>query len=260
LRDYLAEIAPFPPLSAADERELAHQIARGDPEARERLIVSHLGLVVVLARTYRGHRLPLEDLVSEGNLGLIRAVEGFRAEIGTRFTTYATFWVRQSIRQALHRDRNTIRLPHHLLHLLTEWHRAVHALRRELGRAPLEEEIAARLGLSPTRARGVWAALRVRALGQAPGERDDDTLDLVAGGNDRDPVDALVEEERRCVVADALGSLSDREGAVLRQRFGLGGGDPVTLREVGAQLGCTRERVRQIEQHALSKLRPHLSA
>jgi len=169
---YLTEINQTPLLTADEEQELARRIAQGDAVARDRLIRANLRLVVAVARTYAGKCLPLEDLIAEGNLGLVRAAEGFDADAGTRFSTYATYWVKQSIRSALRRDGSTVRLPHHMCGLLTKWHQAANVLRRELGRPPSEEEIAERLGLSDKRLRAVRKALRVRGSGQLPDAPD----------------------------------------------------------------------------------------
>ncbi len=258
---YLTEINQTPLLTADEEQELARRIAQGDAVARDRLIQANLRLVVAVARTYAGKGLPLEDLIAEGNLGLVRAAEGFDAEAGTRFSTYATYWVRQSIRSALRRDGSTVRLPHHMCGLLTKWHQAANVLRRELGRPPSEEEIAERLGLSDKRLRAVRKALRVRASGQLPDDHDGGAaLDLLAAGGGVGPVESLTATEQAGAAVESLAGLSDRESTVLRLRFGLGGDEPATLQQVGERFGCTRERVRQIERDALAKLRQSLAA
>jgi RNA polymerase primary sigma factor len=258
---YLAEINQAPLLGAEEEHELACRIAQGDAAARDSLIRANLRLVVAVARAHAGKGLALEDLIAEGNLGLVRAAEGFDATAGTRFSTYATYWVKQSIRSALRRDGNTVRLPHHMCNLLTKWHQAANALRRELGRAPAEEEVAARLGLSDKRLRAVRKALRVRASGQLPDDPDGSAaLDLIADGGATGPEDEVTEADQMGTAMDSLTSLSDRESTILRLRFGLDGAEPATLQQVGEQFGCTRERVRQIERDALAKLRQQMTA
>lgn len=259
LEIYRAQIAAIPVLGPVEERELAQRVARGDPEARDQLVRAHLRLVVFRARSYVGHGLPLEDLISEGNLGLLCAVERYNLRFGTRFQSYADYWIRQSILCAIHRDRGVIRLPHHMRGLLVKWLRAAHALRGELDRPPTDEEVAHRLGLGPRGTRSVRKALGARALGQEPDGSDEGALEMVAQADGSDPAESLDEPERRRIVENLLEKLSEREAAIIRGRFGLDGRAEETLQEVGRHLGCTREWVRRVEKGALDKLRTHLS-
>jgi RNA polymerase primary sigma factor len=253
---YLTEIDEVGLLSAQEERALANRIAIGDGEARDRLVRANLRLVVCIARGYTGRGLPLEDLIAEGNMGLLRAVEGFDPAAGTRFSTYATYWIRQSIRRALSRDGSALRLPQYMTTLISKWHRAASVLRRELGRPPVDEEVAKRLGLSAKQTRAVQKALRVYASGQSIDEGEGDAaVDRVADVRSACPCDALEGAEALRGIMGSLERLTAREATVLRMRFGLNGEAAATLKEVGEVLGYTRERVRQIERDALAKLR-----
>jgi RNA polymerase primary sigma factor len=252
---YLSEIDEVSLLTAQEERSLAAGISVGDCEARDRLVRANLRLVVCIARGYTGRGLPLEDLIAEGNMGLLRAVEGFDPGAGTRFSTYATYWIRQSIRRALSRDGSTLRLPQYMTTLIAKWHRATSMLRREIGRPPLDEEVAGRLGLSAKQTRAVQKALRVCASGQSTDDEGDTTIDRVADMRSGCPGDALAGAEALSGVLGSLERLTEREATVLRMRFGLNGTTASTLKEVGEVLGYTRERVRQIERDALAKLR-----
>jgi len=253
---YLSEIDEVALLTAGEERELASRIEVGDAEARDTLVRANLRLVVCIARGYIGRGLPLEDLIAEGNMGLLRAVEGFDPAAGTRFSTYATYWIRQSIRRALSRDGGALRLPQYMTTLISKWHRATSVLRRELGRPPLDEEVAGRLRLSNKQVRAVQKALRVHAFGQSVEDSDREMMiDRVADARSACPSEALVGAESLRGVLGSLDRLTEREATVLRMRFGLNGSAAATLKEVGEVLGYTRERVRQIEREALAKLR-----
>jgi RNA polymerase primary sigma factor len=258
---YLTEINDAPLLGADEERQLARRIADGDPAARDHLVRANLRLVVHLARAYVGKGLPLEDLIAEGNMGLVRAAEGFDPAAGTRFVTYATYWVRQSIRRALTRAGNPVRLPQYMWTLLGRWQRAAATLRRELGREATEEEIAADLRLTARQVRAVRQARKALASGQLPDEPEGAApIEQVADGGEGCPAEVLASAEQLRVAVEALGLLSEREATVLRLRFGLDGRGQATLNQIGALLGYTRERVRQIEQEALAKLRRCVAA
>jgi RNA polymerase primary sigma factor len=258
---YLSEIDETPLLTPKQEGELAGKVQVGDAAAREHLVKANLRLVVSIARQYAGKGLPLEDLVSEGNMGLLRAAEGFDPDAGTRFATYATYWIRQSIRRALNRTGNAVRLPDYMWALIGKWQRTSTNLRRELGRTPSDQEIAAELRLSARQTRAVLKGLRVLASGQAQGDdSDDNPIEKMPDVGKTCPVDELAGAEQMRAALSSLGRLNDRELTVLRLRYGLDGETPVTLREIGAQWGYTRERVRQIERGALAKLRANLVA
>ena len=256
---YLSEIDRTPLLSETEERDLARRVAVGDEQARDQLARANLRLVVSLARRYAGRGLALEDLIAEGNVGLLRAVEGYDADAGTRFSTYAAFWVRQSIRVALNKYSHAVRLPQYMGVLLPKWRRAEAALRVDLGREPTPAEVAARVGLKKGQARAVAKALKVVSTARAGGDDADPTTVLE---DDRGPApDALLaaSEDVRVAVG-SLARLGEREAAVLRLRFGLDTGEPMTLEDVGRRFGLTRERARQIERAALATLREQLAA
>ena len=257
---YLSEIGRTPLLSAEEERELAFRVRHGDPAARDRLVRANLRLVVSVARRYAGKGLPLEDLVAEGNMGLLRAAEGFDPAAGTRFATYASYWIKQSTRRAVDRDGGTVRLPSYMTTLVAKWNRAAADLHRELDRPATEEEVAARLGLTPRLTRAVRKALRVLASGRQRDEENGNPLDYLAAAGGTCPAEelAVAEEVRRAV--GSLSALTELEASVLRMRFGLDGAEPVTLREVAERLGYTREWVRQVERAALAKLRERVAA
>ncbi len=241
-------------LSRDEESALAARIAAGDRGARNRLVQANIGLVVTIARRYLGGGLDLDDLVGEGNLGLIRAAEEFDPRFGARFSTYAVCWIRQAIGHALMHTASTIRLPERMVGLLMKWRRADWTLRRELGRAPSFDEIASHLGLSEAKRPLVARALQAGRL--RPGSFQDDG----AGGlsariaDGHGPAEEGIEaEEDRAATRRLMGRLTDREQDILTLHFGLGG-ESLTLEEIGRRLGITRERVRQIEGQALRKL------
>lgn len=259
LAPYLRDIGAAPLLSADAERRLAHRINQGDPEARERMVRANLLLVVSIARRYAHRGLPMEDLIAEGNMGLMRAAEGFDPSVGVRFSTYATYWIKQSIRRALVNTARAVRVPAYMAELLTKWRRAEAALHEELGRPP-EEEVAGRLGLAVKKLKMVRKAMRVYggAAQEDAGGEGLSLAELLAGGS---PPDAQLEgAEEVSRILGQLNQLGPREAGVLRLRFGLGGDGPMTRQEVGEGLGLTRERVRQIESDALSALRQSLGA
>jgi RNA polymerase primary sigma factor len=261
LDTYLRQIDNTPLLSAEQERQLALRVQQGDARARDHLVRANLRLVVHLARGYPRHGVCLADLIAEGNLGLLRAVEAFDPAMNTRFSTYAIFWIRQSIRRAIVRTSRSIRLPGYVEQLLTEWRRAGARLHEELGRPPTDDETAARLRLSRRRLALVKKAIRIeRALPPSGQAGTDSSLeDLLAGDPGVAPGDCLAHQEELHAVLGELDRLPPRQAAVLRLRFGLGGGEPLTLQQVGQHLGLTRGRVRQIEREALQQLADRLS-
>lgn len=254
---FLRDLTGTPPLDADEEQELAWRIEDGDPEARDHMVRANLRLVVTIARGYAGNGLPLEDLVAEGSLGLIRAAEDFDPSVGVRFSVYAAHWVRQSIRRALLNTAKPVRLPAHMANLLTRWRRATAALLVELGREPELEEVAARLGLPAKKLKIVRKALRVHGGAAQEGAGGAPLGELPAG--DAAPDVRLEEDEEMGLALRLLHRLDPRDAGVLRLRFGMGAEGPLTLREIGDRLGLTRERVRQIEADALAKLRQALS-
>src|SRR5262245_17949199 len=239
---YLREINETPLLTAQEEHELACRVTDGDAEARDHLVRANLRLVVNLARVFAGKGLPLQDLIEEGNLGLLRAAEGFDPYMNVRFSTYAAFWIKQSMRRAVVNTARPVRVPAYMTDLMNKWRVATARLREELGRAPSREEVAGRLGLSKKRLKLVEKALRV--YNAAPqGDHSDSPLslnDLTADCRTRAPGAELEEADELCQVLDLIGQMSEREAAVLRLRFGLGGEAPLTLQQIGVRLGLTR--------------------
>jgi RNA polymerase primary sigma factor len=262
LEIYLRQINETSLLTAEEERTLAYRIAEGDCEAREHLVRANLRLVVNIARNYQGKGLDLHDLIAEGNLGLLRAAEAFDASMQTRFSTYAVYWVKQSIRRALINSAKTIRLPAYMMQLLTEWRRATVKLNEDLGRQPTEEEVSAWLKLTPRKLRLIKKAIRIHNA-SPQGDQEDDGVsfdDMVADGRSQAPEAGLMQADELRQVLELVDELDAREKTVLRLRFGLGGEEPMTLKEVGLHLSLTRERVRQIEREALAKLQERLMA
>jgi len=257
---YLREINETALLGAAEEQDLAWRIEEGDAEARDHLVRANLRLVVNISRAYAGRGLALEDLIAEGNLGLMRAAEGFDPSLGVRFSTYACYWVKQSIKRALLNTGKTVRVPAYMAELLTKWKRAAANLQEELGRTPTQEEVAQCLNLSAKKLKIVQKAFRVYN-GAVQEETDGDRLSLAdLVGVDNSPDARLAGAEELGQVLCLLDKLEKRESAVLRLRFGLTGEDPLTLKEIGERLGLTRERVRQIERDGLEKLRQFMEA
>ena len=256
LNTYLREIRDDALLSAAEEQALADAIALGDGEARTRMIQANLRLVVKIAREYVGRGLVLEDLIGEGNLGLIRATEEFDPRFGTRFSTYASYWIKQAIRHALINTTATIRLPAHMVGLLTKWRRAERALARELEFPPSFDDVAISLGLSDTQKGLVEKARQARQLRLESSSGDEPGNWLPAESMmAHEAPDALLEaDDERKNLMKRLARLDDRERAILALRFGLEGELPLTLKEVGKRLGVTREWVRKIELRAVRKL------
>ena len=255
LQLFLRDAGRHPLLTAAQEVELAKRIERGDMEAKTRMIQSNLRLVVSIAKNYRNQGLPFLDLIQEGTLGLIRAVEKFDWRRGYKFSTYATWWIRQAVARALADKARTIRMPVHIVERMQKLNRAERTLWTQLGREPTLEEVAEEANLPIAQAHEVKAAARAStSLDQPVGETEDAVFgDFVAGEG---PLpDEEVEVSLRCqALAEALGALGERERKVLVLRYGLIDEEPKTLEEIGRRLGLTRERVRQIETEALKRL------
>ncbi len=255
LQLFLREAGRRPLLTAAREVELAKRIERGDLTAKTEMIEANLRLVVSIAKNYRNQGLPFLDLIQEGTLGLIRAVEKFDWRRGYKFSTYATWWIRQAVARALADKGRTIRMPVHVVERLQRVGRAERALSVQLSREPTAEEVAEEAGLPIAQVRELRSAARASSsLDQPVGEHEDATLgDFVAG--DEPLPDELVETTLRTeALMRALQKLSVRERQVVVLRYGLAGEEPTTLEEIGRQLGLTRERVRQIEADSLRQL------
>jgi RNA polymerase primary sigma factor len=256
LETYLREINETPLLDAQQERDLATRIGQGDTRARDQMVRANLRLVVNIARGYSGKGLGLQDLIEEGNLGLLRAVEGFDPAMGTRFSTYASYWIKQSIKRALINTGKTIRIPAYMVELLSKWRRATARLTEELGRSPTPEEVARVLGLAKKKLPIIKKAIKIyNAMPQTDQAEAGWTLgDMVMDERQLTPDDALVESDCLHHVMEMLTTMDQREATVLRMRFGLDGHESRTLKEIGESLGLTRERVRQIETEALNKM------
>ena len=256
LETYLREINETSLLSAHDEHDLAMAIGNGDVQARDRMVRANLRLVVNIARGYTGKGLGLQDLIEEGNLGLLRAVEGFDPAVGTRFSTYASYWIKQSIKRALINTAKTIRIPAYMVELLSKWRRATNRLAEELGRTPTPEEIARVLGLPRKKLPIIKKAIRIYNLTPQTDQAEAGWSlgEMVPDERMRSPETEMVENDNLVHVMQELKTMDTREATVLKMRFGLEGHEPKTLKEIGESLGLTRERVRQIETEALNRL------
>ena len=257
VRMYLREIGKVSLLTAAEEVDLAKKMENGDVEAKKRLIDANLRLVVSIAKKYIGRGMLFLDLIQEGNLGLIRAVEKFDYRRGFKFSTYATWWIRQAITRAIADQARTIRVPVHMVETINKMVRMSRLLVQELGREPTDEEIAARMGIEPSRVEEIRRISQLPVSLETPiGEEEDSQLgDFIEDHELPSPDEAAAGHLLHEQIEDMLSTLSDREREVLHFRFGLEDGHSYTLEEVGKKFNVTRERIRQIEAKALRKLR-----
>ena len=260
IRLYMREIGQVPLLTIKEEISLAKRIKRGDAAAREHMIRANLRLVVKIARGYENYGLPLLDLISEGNIGLMKAVERFDPNKGAKLSTYAAWWIKQSIKRALADQGKTIRLPVHVVDKLFHIRKCETQLVELLGREPTDSEIAEELGMKTDQVRDYRkASVAPTSLDAKLG--DDDTnrfADIVADPNATAPYQQAVDDSDNQILGEVINTLSPREQTILKLRFGLGGNDEKTLEEVGQQFGVTRERIRQIQDEALKKLRKRI--
>lgn len=254
---YLREIDQSALLSAAEEAHLAKETLAGCTEARDRMVRGNLRLVVSIARKYVRRGMDIQDLVEEGNLGLLRAVESFDPGMNTRFSTYATFWIRQSIKRGVLNSLKTVRIPAYMATLMAKWQRATNKLSDDFGRPPTREEVAGYLGLSAKKVRVIQKAIQIHNSGPYR-DTTEDAWDISEIPLEVPPSRPSGEEVAQ--VLALLDKMDKREAAILRMRFGLHDGPPMTLKQVGENLGLTRERVRQIARGALSKLADRLQA
>ncbi len=254
---YLREIGQVKLLTPDQEIELASRIKKGDKKARELMIKANLRLVVKIARDYEGIGLPLLDLISEGNIGLMKAVERFDPAKGGKLSTYGSWWIKQSIKRALANQSKTIRLPVHLVDKISKMRRAAMKLQELLGREPTDEELAHDIGISPARVAQLrTAAIRPASLDAPIGDEESNNYaEVVQDENAFSPYEQLEEKTVTSMLKEMVDNLDPRESMILSYRFGLDGGGEKTLEDVGAKFGVTRERVRQIQNIALRKLR-----
>ena len=262
---YLREIGKIPLISADDEKEFAKRIEKGDAEAKNKLAKANLRLVVSIAKKYVGRspNLTLLDLIQEGNLGLFRAVEKFDWRRGFKFSTYATWWIRQAITRALADQARTIRIPVHMIETISKYQQVVRRLTQDLGRDPLAEEIAAEMNLEVGKIRHIQKiSQETVSLEQPLGEDDEDSLlgDFIEDEKILSPAQEASRKLLKDQFREILQDLAPREQKILRLRFGLDDGISHTLEEVGREFGVTRERIRQIEAKALMKIRDHEKA
>jgi RNA polymerase primary sigma factor len=254
---YLREVGSVKLLTPAEEIALAARIKKGDKRAREHMIKANLRLVVKIARDYEGIGLPLLDLISEGNIGLMKAVERFDPAKGGKLSTYASWWIKQSIKRALANQSKTIRLPVHLVDKISKMRRTAMKLQEEFGREPTDEELAEELQTTPARVAAMrMASIRPTSLDAPIGDDDSNSYsEIVQDENAIDPYENLEDKTVNGMLEEMVTKLDSREATILRFRFGLDGGNEKTLEEVGEKFGVTRERVRQIQNIALRKLR-----
>lgn len=257
LRIYLQQISETPLLTPEEEANLAGRIQRGDSEARERMITANLRLVVKIAKDFMGMGLPLLDMINEGNLGLMRAVDRFDPTKGAKLSTYAAWWIKQSIRRGLANQGKTIRLPVHLVDLVARMRRASMKFHEEVGRDPSDSELAELLGLTRRRVSELWdASQRTTSLDAPLGDDEENQLaDVVPDEQAQTAFQEMERGSRHDMVRDLLGQLGERELWILRERFGLNGRNERTLEDLGREVRLTRERIRQIEHQALKKMR-----
>jgi RNA polymerase primary sigma factor len=261
MKVYLREIGRIPLLTPQQEIELAAKIRNGDRKARTLMISSNLRLVVTIAQDYANLGLPLLDVISEGNIGLMTAVDRFDPSKGAKLSTYAAWWIRQSIRRALSNQSKTIRLPVHLGDKIAKMHRVTLQMSEELGRDPTDDELAEEIGIASGKVSHLkTVSIRPASL-EAPVSNDDLTEfgESVGDEEARTPFELLRDKDLHNKVGGLLELLDDREKKIISQRFGFDGGKRKTLEEIGNKLGVTRERIRQLENIALSKLRRVLS-
>ena len=257
IKIYMREMGQFSMLSADEEVKLAHRIAEGDQSAKNELVEANLRLVVSLARHYQGCGLSYQDLIQEGNIGLIKAAEKFDVSKGFRFSTYASWWIKQALSRAIADQSRTIRIPVHMTENINKFKKTERELLSKLNREPKIKEIADAMGISEKQAKEIQSyIIEPTSLDIQVGDDDDTTIgSFIEDTHFVNPESAYIKESNGDVVNAVLDTLSDREANILRLRFGIGGKKAMTLEEVGKEYGLTRERIRQIEAKALRKLR-----
>lgn len=257
IKAYLKSIGNHPRLTLEEEQELSRRAKTGDKAAVNKLVESNLLLVVSIAKKYYGCGLPLLDLIQEGNIGLITAANKYDGEKGFRFSTYATYWIRQAISRALGEQSRTIRIPANMIDLLNKIKKATVELTQTLNRQPTDEELAEKLGVEVDKVQAALDIAQVSSSLDTPIDDEGETSmgDLIADTKASNVGDDLIKEANSQIVEGVLSTLSNREAEIIRMRFGIGRDRPMTLEEVGTHYGLSRERIRQVETKALRKLR-----
>ncbi|HVX83824.1 MAG TPA: RNA polymerase sigma factor RpoD/SigA [Phycisphaerae bacterium] len=264
LQLYLNQINTAPLLSAEREKDLARRIIReNDPSAREEMVRSNLRLVVNIAKNYANRGLALQDLIEEGNIGLLKAVEGFNPEMNIRFSTYASWWIKQAIKRALINSVQPIHIPAYMVEMIARWKQAVAELEDKLGRIPNIEELGREMKMSAKKVRIIQRAVRAFHSPTQAQITEEDGLalhEMLHDEKTQTPDDIVLGRDEVKTIYMLLSKIDRREAEILKLRFGLADGEPLTLKEIGEKVGLTRERVRQIESDALKKLNAYLTA